>query len=303
MVWIRGGAVRWLAASAVILLAVACSGTRPQGAGLAWQLAAIHADPQRTQGVGAGTVIAFIDSGFDGTGLPTFEARHVSGITEVGGAVGDGDVNGHGTEMAVIAAGGGDRGVWGVAPRAEILPVVVTDEFGHASPHAVALGIAWASRHGATVVNLSLAARVASAEVTAAIGAAIKAGSIVVAAAGDTGEPGPDFPASVPGVIAVYGQDRSGRIGAHSNSPVDGGVLAPGEGIDTLEPVQDGVRLLSVNGTSAAAALVSGLLAACISAMSSHSARAESPGARCERLLYQPTGRFLDFRHILEVVK
>jgi subtilisin len=303
VVSIRGGAVRWLAASAVILLVVTCSGTPPQGTALAWQLAAIHADPQRTQGVGAGTVIAFIDSGFDATGLPTFEARHMPEVSEVGGSVGDGDVNGHGTEMAVIAAGGGDRGVWGVAPRAEILPVVVTDAFGHASPHAVALGIAWAWRHGATVINLSLAARVANAEVADAIDAAIKGGSLVVAAAGDTGEPGPDFPASVPGVIAVYGQDRSGGIGAHSNSPVTGGVLAPGEGIESLEPIQDGVRPLPVNGTSAAAALVSGLLAACISAVGSHAGRAESPGARCERLLYQPTGRFLDFRHILEVVK
>lgn len=292
-----------LAASAVALVVVACGGSPEAQATIAWHLVALHADPHRMVARGDGVVIAFVDTGLTEAGLPGLAGRHVAGTNVVTAGAPATDVNGHGTEMAVIAAGSGDQGVWGVAPDAKVLPIVVTDEFGHATADALAGGILWASRHGAAVINVSLASDVPSAEVAAAIQTATEHGSLVVASAGDVGQAGPEFPASVPGVVAVYGQDRDGGLGAHSNSPLGEAVLAPGEGIETVEPTSGGLRTVVANGTSAAAAVVSGLLAACLSSPDFRPPGVEPSMVRCERLLYQPRGRFLDLRYFTEVVK
>jgi serine protease len=249
-------------------------------------------------------VLAFVDTGFTAGALPAFVGRTLQGVSEVGGQTAGGDLNGHGTEMAVIAAGGGDDGVWGVAPHADVLPVVVADTEGHASPAAVSSGIRWAASHGAAIINISLAASVASKEVADAIQAASDVGILVVVAAGDQGLPGPEFPASEPGAIAVYGEDPSGNIGSHSNVPTAMGVVAPGEQIESLAPMASGLRKLLVNGTSAAAALVSGVLAACLSAATDRYANFMARSGRCKQLvLTPPRGQFLDLEHIMEAVR
>lgn len=264
----------------------------------------MHADPSRSDGRGDGVVVAFIDTGFTASALPAFAGRTLRGVNEVDSTTGEGDMNGHGTEMAVIAEGGGDAGVWGVAPSAVALPVVVADAEGHASPVVVAAGIRWASAHGAAIINVSLAADVASQDVADAIEAATATGILVVVAAGDVGLPGPEFPASAPGAIAVYGQDPSGKIGAHSNVPTAMAVMAPGERIETLVPSDSAARKLLVNGTSAAAALVSGVLAACLSAAAHKYATFQRRSGRCRQLLLtRPSGQFLDLNYIVEAVK
>jgi len=264
----------------------------------------MHADPSRSDGRGDGVVIAFIDTGFTAAAMPTFVGRIVQGVSEVEKQTAMDDLNGHGTEMAVIAAGGGDAGVWGVAPRAGVLPVVVADAEGHASPAAVSEGIRWASAHGAAVINISLAASIPNLEVAQAINAAAAVGILVVVAAGDLGLPGPEFPASAPGAIAVYGEDPSGKIGAHSNLPTAVAVLAPGERIESLVQTESGVRKLLVNGTSAAAALVSGVLAACLSAATHRYPTFEGRSSVCKDLLLtRRGGQFLDLNYIVEAVK
>lgn len=248
-------------------------------------------------------IVAFIDTGITAAELPALAGRLVGGVNEVNGGADGSDFNGHGTEMAVMAAGGGDYGVWGVAPEATVLPVVVADADGHASPAAVAAGIRWARAHGAAVINLSLAAQVADQAVANEILAASGAGILVVVAAGDMGRPGPEFPAAAPGAIAVYGEDPSGGIGVHSNVPTSVAVLAPGERIETLVPVGGGVRKLAANGTSAAAALVSGVLAACLSAAGPRYSTVQLRSRRCAQLLLtRSAGQFLDLSYIMEAV-
>jgi len=299
-----GRSARWCATAAAVLLAVACGHDGGAPVALAWHLTAMHADPHRSLGRGEGVIIAFIDTGFTTTALPAFAHRVLGGWNVVTGTVDDADVSGHGTEMAVLAAGGGDQGVWGTAPAATVLPVVVADMDGHATPGAVASGIRFARTHGAAVINISLAADVASPDVTDEIRAATSAGIAVVAAAGDLGRPGPEFPASAAGVIAVYGEDSSGQVGAHSNLPTVGGVLAPGEQIETTVPVGASARKLAINGTSAAAALVSGVIAACLSAAGPRYGTVQLRNARCTQLLLaRDAGQFLDLKLITEAVK
>ena len=94
--------------AAALALACACGGAG--GAPQAWHLDAIRADPGRALGTGLGIVIALVDTGFTSLPMPGLAGRLLN--------PGSGDPNGHGTAMAVIAAGGGDLGVWGVAPAA-----------------------------------------------------------------------------------------------------------------------------------------------------------------------------------------
>ena len=290
------------------MFAVACGGAEGAPAeggsvGLAWHLRAMHANPHRSLGRGNGVVIAIIDTGVTATAMSSFAGRVLGGVNELTGGADSADLNGHGTEIAVMAAGGGDQGVWGVAPAATVLPVVVADADGHASPAAVAAGIRWARAHGAVVINMSLAAQVANQEVGNEIQAASGAGILVVVAAGDIGLPGPEFPASAPGAIAVYGEDPSGGIGVHSNVPTTVAVLAPGERIETLVTVAGGVRKLAANGTSAAAALVSGVLAACLSAAGPRYSTVQTRSRRCTQLLMtRSAGQFLDLSKILEAM-
>ena len=85
----------------------------------------------------------------------------------------------------------------GVAPRAKVMPVRVLDDEGKGTSDVVADGIRWATREGATVINLSLAdvpgqEQPATALITTDVELAIRQaaldGVVVVAAAGNEGE-------------------------------------------------------------------------------------------------------------------
>lgn len=270
-------------------------------AALAWHLGALDADPSRPAGRGLGQTIALLDTGFDASLLESFAGRVVSPWNVLSQSDAVADPNGHGTAMAVIAAGGGDDDVWGLAPSANVMPIVVADEFGHATGGSLASGIRWAVDHHATVINISLASMVAAPDVAQEIRTAIDAGIPVVAAAGDIGAPGPEFPGSQPGVVAVYGQDRTGQVGLHSNLPDGSGVLAPGEGIESLFPQAGAVRKLRVNGTSAAAAVTSGIVAACLSAATLRQEFEGPPDKLCvASLVARSPDRFINVQHILE---
>jgi subtilisin family serine protease len=287
------------------LMTVACGNVPPKvlpGAA-EWHLTAMQVDSTRTAGLGQGEVIALIDTGLSPAFLPKVAARVVNpwnAITETALVLDD---NGHGTEVAVIAGGSGDSEVWGLAPGARLMPIKVADARGNASPQAVAAGIRWAVSHRATVVNLSLATLVTNDDLSATILAAMRAGIVVVASAGDAGIAGAEFPASVPGVIAVYGQDHNGRIAPDSNLPDGMGVLAPGIDIAALSVDGSGARRNHLNGTSAAAAIISGVIADCRSSLLAAGYPGLGVNLECETRVEhsgEPYG-FLNVNQVLEV--
>lgn len=250
---------------------------------------------------GKGEIVALIDSGLDYAGLPALAPRVVSPWNQMTGQQNARDDNGHGTAVAVVAAGGGDGGVWGLAPGARVMPIKVTDADGYATPSAVAAAIHRAVTLHASVINLSLATEVPDPGITRAIQVAMASGVVVVAAAGDVDETGGQFPASISGVVAVYAQEQSGAPAERYNRPVGSAVLAPGIDVETLVVSKGRISKKLTSGSSVATAFVSALIADCLGVQAERGAPRESAITMCEARMVRspnPPG-FLKVRSIL----
>jgi subtilisin family serine protease len=213
---------------------------------------------QRTTGSGTVTV-AVLDTGVnevaDLTGALLPGRDYVRDLDD--SAVDD---NGHGTSVAAIIAGRGNdaTGIAGVCWSCRILPVKVLDGAGFGDDGVIAAGIYHAASAGADIINLSLGGPWDSLVLRDAVAYATDAGALVVAAAGNDGGSVANYPAALPGVLAVGASDASDSRypwSSHGASWVD--VAAPGCG---LAPAGNGgMRVFC--GTSGAAPLVAGVAA------------------------------------------
>jgi serine protease len=150
----------------------------------------------------------------------------------------------HGTHVASTIAEGTNNGLGmaGLAFGCAILPVKILDENGVGDDFALAEGIDFATdfrdgdRNPVKVINLSLGGpepdpvedALTIMTVTTAVDRALAAGILVVAAAGNAGTGGLDFPASLPSVIAVGALDARKRVAFYSNIGSQLDFVAPG---------------------------------------------------------------------------
>ncbi len=182
----------------------------------------------------AGTVIALIDTGVNGT----------ENIIESVSMLGDdtSDANGHGTHMAEL--------IRRQNPHAQILSIKALGADGSGDLSAVYAAIEYAKTKQVDIINLSLCAPVTAenAALTNVIAQAIRAGIRVVAAAGNKGRNAGYFtPANIPGVITIGACDGDGQRLSQSNygSVVNANVVAQ----TTSEAAAIYTGLLSVLGT------------------------------------------------------
>jgi subtilisin family serine protease len=187
---------------------------------------------------GAGVTVAVVDSGVLGNHEDLAGAvLQGTDFVNPGGGNGWNDQCLHGTFVGGLIAAhvGNGLGIAGAAPGVKILPVRVLDGGGDGSSANEAAGIVYSVNHGARVINLSLGGTVADPGVSAAIGYAVSKGSVVVAAAGNSGA-GSDavhpsqkiYPAAFPGVIAVGAIDSHDQRASFSNIDDYVDVVAPG---------------------------------------------------------------------------
>jgi thermitase len=174
-------------------------------------------------------------------------------------------LRGHGTHVAGIV----DQ----VAPGTKIMPVRVLDSEGYGDIYDIARGIAFARGHGADVINLSLGTSTPSKILEKMISETTDPpyNVVVAAAAGNTGEDAPHYPAagdyksgdlppppSVEGLLAVISVETpldSWKKSWFANYGYWVSIAAPGEKIRSTYP-DDQYAIWS--GTSMATPFISG---------------------------------------------
>lgn len=201
--------------------------------------------------------IAILDTGV--TPVPDLAGALVPGYNFVAGNTDTLDDNGHGTEVASIAAARVNNhiGIAGVCGRCSIMPVKVLDSSGNGSPSTIADGVSWAVAHGAQIVNLSVDANEDSPVLDAAIAAASAQGVTVVIAAGNSGSSGASYPAaSSPDAIRVAGTNAQNNLFGWSNRGASVDVAAPGAASAAMT---NRTFFLGLQGTSVASPFVAGV--------------------------------------------
>lgn len=141
----------------------------------------------------------------------------------------------HGTHVASTVAEGTNNslGLTGLAFGCSIMPVKVLDQFGEGTFFEVAEGIDFAADNSEVkVINMSLGADSYSETVKRAADRAYANGVVLVAAAGNTGRQGIDFPASLPNVIAAGAVDARGERASYSSTGSELELMGPGGDCD-----------------------------------------------------------------------
>ena len=235
-----------------------------EDANVPWGVARVDAPSAWPKGRGEGVKIAVIDTGID-CAHPDLRCDFSAGMNILDPGSDPRDDNEHGTHVSgtIAGRGTGAEGVFGVAPRATLMPVKVLDADGAGSLSDIVKGISWATKAGADVINMSLGGPNGSAALERAVAKAIKAGVVVVCAAGNSG-PDPDtvgFPGGYPGVIAVGASDRQDGVAPFSSRGDAVAFIAPGVNIRSTVP---GGGYKKLSGTSMASPHVAGLAALAI---------------------------------------
>ena len=223
---------------------------------------------------GEGVTVAVIDTGVVGDVAELRGAvvggTDVSGLGSPDGQTPVGVDPNHGTMVASLLAGRGSGegdGVIGIAPEADLLTASVA--FGQdtgtekSTDDQIAEAVRWAVDSGADVINMSLTRNTRDWPKSwdDAFMHAFENDVVVVAAAGNRGSGTSEVgaPATIPGVLTVAGVDRDKNASFDASSQgITIAVAAPSE--DLVGVLPDG-RYVQWSGTSAAAPIVSGLVA------------------------------------------
>ena len=234
-----------------------------------WSLPQIGWDELYGSAAIAGTAtVAILDTGVQAN-HPDLDGVVLPGWSALPGANPLTDPNGHGTWMAGIVAAETDNG-FGVAGTAyagvSVLPITVLGADGTGQDSDIIAGVVHAADADADVILMAFSNPGFSAALQAAIDYAWASGSVLVAATGNDGVSTATFPAGDRGVIGVTSTDASDAIAASANRGPAAFMAAPGVDILTtasFDPAtaQPGDEVVSISGTSAAAASVAGAAA------------------------------------------
>lgn len=154
---------------------------------------------------------------------------------------GSGSVNdyyGHGTHVSGIAAAktNNNAGVAGTCPDCRLLNGKVLNDSGSGAYSWIANGIIWAADNNAKVINMSLGGSSKSTTLENAVKYAWGKNVVIVAAAGNSGNPSKLYPAAYANAIAVAATNNLDQKSSFSSYGSWVSVVAPGENIFSTFP-------------------------------------------------------------------
>ncbi|HEY2074364.1 MAG TPA: S8 family serine peptidase [Gaiellaceae bacterium] len=221
-----------------------------------WWLHAIGADPATAPGPGVPIVI--VDGAVDAT-QPQLSGRANTTYLDTQMLAGADDF--HATAVASLAAASANDTFTGVYPQATLELWDAGRGADGIDAGSAAEGIAAAAKHCPAVINLSFGGTEPNPQIQGAILGAVRAGCLVVAAAGNSGLDGDPqtYPAAYAHVLAVGAIDEQGAALPFSTSGLWVDVAAPGTAMSALVPLSYDPSGIAGNlrGTSFAAPLAS----------------------------------------------
>jgi type VII secretion-associated serine protease mycosin len=213
-------------------------------------------------------IVAVIDSGVDYNHEDLAAVNKSLGFDFVNNDNDPMDDNGHGTHVAGIIAAtmNNGKGVVGVAPGVTVMPVKVCNNLGKCLSTDMADGVRWAVDHGAKIISISLGGTSSDRRTSDATKYAVTKGSLVIAAAGNSGKEAPSYPGAYPWVIAVGAIDSTAKRASYSQYGSFLDIMGPGSNIISTVPkgsceLCDPSGYSSLSGTSMATPHVSGVVA------------------------------------------
>ena len=169
------------------------------------------------------------------------------------------DDHGHGTHVAgTIAANANNSvGVSGVAFNSPLSICKALNSGGAGTLVMIANCITWTNQHGAKIISMSLGGS-GAATLQSAVRNATQNGSLLIAAAGNSGNSSVSYPAGYPEVVSVAATDHTDTRASFSQFNSDVEIAAPG--VNITSTWNDGAYN-TISGTSMATPHVAGVAA------------------------------------------
>jgi thermitase len=235
--------------------------------GSQWHIGKIGADAAWASTFGDNVTVAVLDTGVDAS-HPDLSASIVPGWNVFSNTSDTRDVYNHGTGVAGTMAAiiNNATGVAGIAGRAKIMPIKISDDTGYASWSAMASGLTHAADRGVRVANISYPSA-ASASVQSAAQYMKGKGGLVFMSAGNSGAEATTTPTT--SLIVVSATDNSDVKTSWSTYGGFVSLSAPGTGIYTTTLGGGYVPEAGTSFSSPVAAGVAALVMAANPALSS----------------------------------
>jgi len=153
---------------------VISTGAAPGNPKIPWGIARVNASAAWAKGLdGSGIKVGIVDTGIDLT-HPDLAGNIADSYNAIDNSLSANDDHGHGTHVAgtIAGMGVGDKGVYGVAPKARIYAAKVLNANGNGSLANVVDGINWTVGQNVNVINMSIGADAGSDALAQAVQAA-----------------------------------------------------------------------------------------------------------------------------------